>query len=64
MNLVASVYITTPDDLETFARQLEYVLKHPMEANAVGQQSSETAVLDFDSSVHGRRLMNFSASRG
>jgi glycosyltransferase involved in cell wall biosynthesis len=54
-----SAFLAPPDDTAAFARVLRHVMSHPEEARAVGLRGREVAESQFNSYLHGARIIEF-----
>jgi len=54
-----TVFFAEPDDVDSFARALRYVLEHPEEARRVGKRGQDFALRYFDYRLHTKRIMEF-----
>lgn len=52
-------FLVQPDDVQTFADILRYVLTHPVEAKEVGENGMVAAQKHFDTHNNCKRLINF-----
>jgi glycosyltransferase involved in cell wall biosynthesis len=54
-----SVFLAPPDDIESFAERIRYILTHEDEATEVGRQGRDAAIRYFDYKENGARIKAF-----
>jgi len=54
-----SAYLVSPDNIDSFAKRLRYVMSHNEEASEVGMRGRDVAIREFDLYGQSKRLLNF-----
>ncbi len=54
-----NAFMVQPDDIMAFASALRYVMLHPEEAREIGLRGRNIAVTQFNSHLHGERIIDF-----
>jgi glycosyltransferase involved in cell wall biosynthesis len=54
-----NAFLVPPDDTAAFARALRYVMLHPEDACVVGARGQKVAESEFNSDIHGVRIIEF-----
>jgi glycosyltransferase involved in cell wall biosynthesis len=54
-----NAYLAEPDNIQSFAEKLDYVLSHPLEAKEVGLKGRKIADENFNARIHANSIINF-----
>ncbi|MCE5253885.1 MAG: glycosyltransferase family 4 protein [Actinomycetia bacterium] len=54
-----NAYLVEPDDVDAFAKKLDYILGHPEEADMVGQRGKALTMRDFSNVFQAGRVASF-----